>query len=140
MGCLQDLPDPGSNPDLLHFRQIFQLLSHQRSPRSVQLLSRVQVLSNPSTAARQAALSIINSQSLLRLITIELVMPPNHLILSSPSPPAFNLSQNQGAFPMSQCFTSSSQSIGVSASASVLSMNIQDGFPLGWISLQSKGL
>ena len=48
-----------------------------------------------------------------------------------------------GFFPMSQFFTSGGQSIGVSASASVLSMNIQDWFPLGWtgwISLQSKGL
>ena len=48
-----------------------------------------------------------------------------------------------GCFPMSQFFTSGGQSIGVSASASVLLMNIQDWFPLGWtgwISLQSKGL
>ena len=48
-----------------------------------------------------------------------------------------------GSFQMSQFFTSSSQSIGVSASASVLPVNIQDWFPLGWtswISLQSKGL
>ena len=48
-----------------------------------------------------------------------------------------------GSFPMSQFFASGSQSIGVSASASALSMNIQDWFPLGltvWISLQSKGL
>ena len=48
-----------------------------------------------------------------------------------------------GPFPMSQLFTSGDQSIGVSASASVLSMNIQGWFPLGWtgwISLQSKGL
>ena len=48
-----------------------------------------------------------------------------------------------GSFPMSQFFTSNGQSIGVSASASVLPMNIQDWFPLGWtgwISLQSKGL
>ena len=48
-----------------------------------------------------------------------------------------------GSFPMSQFFTSGGQSIGVSASASVLSMNIQEWFPLGWtawISLQSKGL
>ena len=47
------------------------------------------------------------------------------------------------SFPMSQFFTSGGQSIGVSASASVLPMNIQDWFPLewtGWISLQSKGL
>ena len=48
-----------------------------------------------------------------------------------------------GSFPMSQFFASGGRSIGVSASASVLSMNIQDWFPLGWtswISLQSKGL
>ena len=48
-----------------------------------------------------------------------------------------------GSFPMSQFFTLGGQSIGVSASASVLPMNIQDWFPLGWtdwISLQSKGL
>ena len=48
-----------------------------------------------------------------------------------------------GSFPMSQLFTSVGQSIGVSASASVLPMNIQDWSPLGWtgwISLQSKGL
>ena len=48
-----------------------------------------------------------------------------------------------GSFPMSQTFTSGGQSIGVSASASVLPMNIQDWFPLGWtgwISLQFKGL
>ena len=48
-----------------------------------------------------------------------------------------------GSFPMSQFFTSGSQSIGVSASTSVLPMNIQDLFPLGWtgwISLQSKVL
>ena len=48
-----------------------------------------------------------------------------------------------GSFPVSQFFTSGGQSVGVSGSASVLSMNIQDWFPLGWIgwiSLQSKGL
>ena len=63
--------------------------------------------------------------------------------LSSTSPPAFNLSQPSGSFPMSQFFTSGGQSIGVSASASVFPVNIQDWFPLGWtgwISLQSKGL
>ena len=67
---------------------------------------------------------------------------PSHL-LSSPSPPAFNLSQHQEFFPMSWLFASGSQSIGASASTSVLPMNIQDWFPLrltGLISLQSKGL
>ena len=63
--------------------------------------------------------------------------------LSSPSPPSFNLSQHQGLFPMSQFFTSGGQSIGDSASASVLPMNIQDWFPLGltgFLFLLSKGL
>ena len=60
-----------------------------------------------------------------------------------PFPPTFHLSQHQGLFPTSQFFTSGGQSIGISASASVLPMNIQDWFPLrwtSWISLQSKGL
>ena len=48
----------------------------------------------PGTGDRQASLSIINSQSLLKLMSIELVMPSKHLILLSPSPPAFNLSQH----------------------------------------------
>ena len=67
---------------------------------------------------------------------------PSHPLLS-PSPPAFNLAPSLGSFPMSQFFASGGQSIGVSASTSVLSMNIRDWFPLGWtgwISLQSKGL
>ena len=67
---------------------------------------------------------------------------PSHP-LSSPSPPAFNLSQHSGSFPISQFFTSGGQCIGASASASVLPMNIQGQFPLGLtglISLQSKGL
>ena len=73
------------------------------------------------------------------------VIQPSHP-LSSPSPPALNLSQHQGkidSFPRSQFFTSGVQSIGVSASASVLPMNIQNRFPLGLtglISLLSKGL
>ena len=51
---------------------------------SVQLLSRVQLFVTPWTAACQASLSIINSQSLLKLMSIESVMPSNHLILCGP--------------------------------------------------------
>ena len=65
---------------------------------SVQLLSRVQFFATPWTAAHQASLSITNTQSLLKLMSVESVTPSNHLILSSPSPPAFNLSQHQGLF------------------------------------------
>ena len=67
---------------------------------------------------------------------------PSHP-LSSPSPPAFNIFPASGSFLMSQFFASGGQSIGVLTSTSVLPMNIQDWFPLGWtgwISLQSKGL
>ena len=67
---------------------------------------------------------------------------PSHP-MSSFSPPAFSLPQHQSLFPSSQFFTSGNQSIEVSASASVLPMNIQDWFPLGLtglISFQSKGL
>ena len=67
---------------------------------------------------------------------------PSHPLLS-PSPPALNLFPASGSFLLSQFFASGGQSTGVSASASVLPVNIQDWSPLGWtgcISLQSKGL
>ena len=67
---------------------------------------------------------------------------PSHPLLS-PSPPAFDFSQHQGSFLVSRLFTSGGQSIGASASASVLPVSIQDWFPLGltgWISLLSKEL
>ena len=63
---------------------------------SVQLLSHVRLFATPRTATHQASLSITNSRSLLKLMSIKLVMPSNHLM--SPSPPAFNLSQHQGLF------------------------------------------
>ena len=73
-------------------------------------------------------------------MSLESVMPSNHLMLCRPLLlPSFPAS---GSFPMNQFFASDGQSIGVSASASVLLMNIQDWFPLGLtslISLQSKG-
>ena len=113
------------------------------SVNSVQSLGRVRFFATPWTTACQASLSITNSQSLLRLISIESVMPSNHLTLSNPllfCPQSFLAS---GSFKMSQFFISGGQSIGVSASTSVLPMNTQDWSPLGWtgwISLQSKGL
>ena len=66
---------------------------------SVQLLSLVQLFVTPWTAASQASLSITKSQNLLKLMSIESVMPSNYLILFlSPYPPAFNLSRHQGLF------------------------------------------
>ena len=82
-------------------------------------------------------------QNLLELMSIELMMPSNHLILCHPLFLLPSILPNIRVFPISQFFASGGQSIGASASASVLPMNIQDWFPLGWtgwISLESKGL
>ena len=71
------------------------------------------------------------------------VMPSNHLILCRPLLLLPSIFLSIRIFSNGQFFTSGGQSIGVSASTSVLPMNIQDWFPLGWtswISLQSKGL
>ena len=84
-----------------------------------------QLFETPWAAAHQASLSITNSQSLLKLMSIELVMPSKHLILCRPLLlPSIFLSIR--VFSKSQFFKSGGQSIGVSASASVLPMNIQD--------------
>ena len=96
-------PNQGSNPGLLYYRQALNHLSRQGISRTglqfslVQLLSCVPLFSTPWTAARQASLSITSSWSLLTLISIESVMPSNHLILCRPLllPPAVNLSQHQ---------------------------------------------
>ena len=109
---------------------------------SVQLLSHVQLSVTPWSAACQASLSITSFQSLLKLMSIESVMPCNHLILCRPLLPPSVLPSIK-VFPMSQFFAWGGQNRGVSASASVLPMNTQDWSPLGWtnwISLQSKGL
>ena len=63
-----------------------------------QLLSCVQLFATPWIAAHQTSLSSSISWGLLRLMSIDLVMPSNHLILSPPSPSAFSLSQHQGLF------------------------------------------
>ena len=83
---------------------------------SVQSLSRVRLFVTLWTAACQASLSITNSQSLLKLMSIELVMPSNHLILCRPLLFCLQPSPASGSFQMSQLFSSGSQSIGVSAS------------------------
>ena len=109
--------------------------------RSVQLLSRVQLFATPWIAARQASLSITNSQSSLKLMFIKSVMPSSHFILCRPLLLLPPIPPTSESFPISQLFTWGDQSIGVSALASVLPMNPPDWFPLewtGWISLQSK--
>jgi len=108
--------------------------------RSVQLLSCVRLFATPWTAARHVSLSIINSQSPPKPMSIESVMPYNHLILCRPPFSCRQFFPASGSFQMSQLFASGGQSIGVSASISVLPMNTQDWTPLRWISLQYKGL
>ena len=105
------------------------------SINTVQSLSHVRLFTIPWTEANQASLSITNSQILLELMSIELVTLSNHLILCHPLLLLPSIISNIGSFPMSQFFASVGQGIGVSASASVLPMNIQDWFPLGWTGL-----
>ena len=110
---------------------------------SVQSLSHVQLFAAPWITARQASLSITNSRSLLKLMSIELVMPSSHLIrcrpllLLPPIPPSIRVFSSESALHMIW------PKYWISAWASVLPMDTQDWSPLGWtgwISLQSKGL
>ena len=102
----------------------------------VHLLSHVWLFATPWTAACEASLSF--TISLLKLISIELVLLSNHLCpLSPPSSPALNLSQPQGLFQRVGSSHQVVKSIGASALAQVLQMNIQGWFPLGLTALNS---
>ena len=118
---------------------------HQKflRPAVVQSLSHVQLLETPWTPAHQASLSFTISWSLLRLKSVESVMPSNHLILCHPLLLLPSIFPRIRVFPVNWFFTSGGQSIGAPVSASVLPMNIQGWFPLGrtgLIFLQPKGL
>ena len=101
----------------------------------LQLLSSVWLFVTPWTAAHQASLSFTISHSLLKLTSIESIMPSNHLILYRPLLllpsifPSIRVLSNESAL------TSDNQNIGASASASALPMNIQGGLPL-WLTGQ----
>ena len=123
-------------------RHLYVPQSHHQFS-SVQSLSCVLFFATPWTAARQASLSITNSRSPPKLMSIESVMPSSHLILRRP------LLLLPSIFPSIRGFSNESAlhirwpNIGLSASTSVLTMNTQGWSPLGWtgwISLQSKGL
>ena len=174
------------------FCQTSTWINHQFG--SVQSLSHVQLFKIPWIAARQASLSITNSRSLLKLMSIKSVMPSSHLILCRPLlllppiPPSIRVVSNESTLRMMwpkywsdamilvfwmlsfkptfftllfhfhrgflvplhflpsgrcQLFAWSGQSIGVSASATILPMNTHHWSPLGWtgwIFLQSKDL
>ena len=105
--------------------------------RSDQSLSRVRLFATPWIAACQAALSITNFRSSLRLTSIESVMPSSPFSSCPQSIPASE------SFLMSQLFARGGQSTGVSALATFLPKKSQGWSPsewTGWISLQSKGL
>ena len=131
------------NPHTLLVGMQTSTATMENSISSVQLLSRVQLFATPWIAACQASLSITNSQSLLKLMSIESMMPSNHLILCCPLLllplifPSIRVFSNESALGI-RC-----PGYSVSASASVLPMNIQGSFPLEWtdlILLLSKGL
>ena len=112
---------------------------------AVQSLSRVRLFATPWIAARQASLSIINSRTSLKLMSIKSMMwcHPASSVSVVPFSSCPQSLPASGSFPTSQLFTWGGQTTGVSALASVLPMNTQDWSPLewaGWISLQSKGL
>ena len=114
---------------------------------TIQFSSVLQSCQTLVTAETAASPGFTVHHQLLELARIHVhwvvdAIQPSHP-LSSLSPPAFNLSQHQGFFSMSQVFHIRCQSIGISATASVLPINIQAWFSLGLtglISLQSKGL
>ena len=96
-------------------------------------------LCSPMDAARQASLTFIIFQSLLKLMSIESVIHPSHPVV--PFSSCLQSCPASRSFPISQLFVSGGQSTG--ASASILPMSIHDWFPLGWtrlISVLSKGL
>ena len=107
-------------------------------------LNHVRLFATPWTAAHQATLPISSSWSLFKLMSIESVMPSNYFIFCpSSSPPAFIHSQHQGPFKWVSSSHQVAKMLEFSTSASILPMNIQDWFRLGWtgwISLQPKGL
>ena len=109
----------------------------------VHLIRHIPLFVTPWTAAHQAPLSFTISWSLLKLMSIVPMITSNHLILCPTFSSCLQSFPATGSFTMSWLFASDSQSIGDSASASVLPMNIQGWYPLGLtdlISLLSKGL
>ena len=134
---LGDLPKPGIKPSTLVSPALASGFFNTPQPGKpeyqsklvsiiavvVPLLCHVQLFATPWTAACQASLlfncSFLFSRSLLKLMSIELVMSSNHLILCRPLLLLPSIFPASGSFPMSQFFASGGQNIRVSASASV---------------------
>ena len=118
------------SPDLLLNSICYLIAFFTKVTLAVQWLSPVQLFATPWTAIRKASLSFTLCLSLLKLMSIESVMPSNHLILCHPFSSCLQSFPASGSFPMSQLFISGDQSIGASASASVLPVYIHGWFPL----------
>ena len=106
-------------------------------PVIVQLLSRVRLFATPWAAALQASLSFTISRSPLTVMSIESMMLSSHLVSAAPFSFGLQSFSASGSFSTSWLFTSGGQSIGASASATVLPLNTQGRFPLGWTGLLS---
>ena len=122
----------------LTFPTSLQNYSNKPIINSIQLLSPVQILVTPWTEAHQASLPTTNSWSLLKCMSIELVMSPKHLILCYHFSSCLLSFPASGAFPMSWLFASGGQSLGSSVSATVLPVNILSGltsFRTDWFDL-----
>ena len=145
---LQALLCNGRNENKLHnsFRLYVVFIlnaspdSHNNPNRfsSRQSLIRVWLSVTPWKQQGQASLSATSTRSLLKPMSTESAMPANHLILCRPFSSRLQSFPALGSFTRSQFFASGSQSIGVSASALVLPMNIQDWFPLGLTTVEVR--
>ena len=136
--CLENPMDRGAGWATVHrvaksrtrlsdftFTFTFLYIKCDESISSVQSLSHVQLFATPWTESRQASLSIVNSWSLLKLMSIQSVMSSNHLILCHPLLLPLSIFPSIRVFSRELTLRIRSQSIGASASASVLPMNIQ---------------
>ena len=136
-----DLPVPGIETDSASPALAGRLFTSSTTWETVQSLSRVQLFETPRTAARQASLSITNSRSPPKPMSIVPVMPSNHLILCCPLLLLPSIFPNIRVFSNELALCIRWPKYWISASTSVFPMNTQDWFLLGWtgwISLQSK--
>ena len=130
------VPEGASGSTVIALNRAVQICSDdlracQIVSQSVQSLIPVRLFATPWTVARQASLSITNSRSLPKLMSIKSMMPSSDLILCCPFlllpliPPSIRVFSSESTLRIG------GQSIGVSASASVLPINTQDWSPLG---------
>ena len=141
----EDLPKPGiqlTSPALAggFFTTVLPGKPRKQLCVCFQSLNHAPFCATPWTATSHASLSFTISRSLLKSMSIESLMLSNHLILCHPLFLLSSIFLASGSFSMSWLLSSAGQSIGASASASVLPMNIQGFVPLGLTGLISLQL